>query len=139
MCRILNFMFLRCPFNLLRIFKDGVHQSKTEFLLGPGSGANFVSDTGLFVNLQDTNIHPLHSQFSNHPSSGAKFAPESESTHVFALFNKQTSCSEASLFQRSHSCLQISVWSKTGVQKRHYNYSIFCLMYTDMVERHALF
>ena len=33
-------MVLRCPFNLLHIFKDGAHQSKTEFMLGPSSGVN---------------------------------------------------------------------------------------------------
>ena len=36
---------LHCPFNLLCIFKDGAHQSKTEFLLGPGSDVKLFSDT----------------------------------------------------------------------------------------------
>ena len=40
-----NFLVLCCPFNLLRIFKDGAHQSKTEFLLGPGSDVKLFSDT----------------------------------------------------------------------------------------------
>ena len=31
-----NFIVLHCLFNLLHIFKDGAHQSKTEFMLGPG-------------------------------------------------------------------------------------------------------
>ena len=42
-----NFIVLRCPFNLLRIFKDGAHQSKTEFMLGPGSGVKLTSDTDI--------------------------------------------------------------------------------------------
>ena len=29
-----NFIVLRCPFNLQRIFKDGAYRSKTEFMLG---------------------------------------------------------------------------------------------------------
>ena len=32
-----NVIVLRCPFNLLLIFKDGIHRSKTEFMLGPSS------------------------------------------------------------------------------------------------------
>ena len=40
-----NFIVLRCSFNLLRIFKDGAHRSKTEFILGPGSGVKLTSDT----------------------------------------------------------------------------------------------
>ena len=39
------FIVLHCPFNLLCIFKDGFHRSKTEFMLGPGSGVNLTSDT----------------------------------------------------------------------------------------------
>ena len=35
-----NFIVFRCTCNLLRIFKDGAHQSKTEFMLGPSSGVN---------------------------------------------------------------------------------------------------
>ena len=35
-----NFIFVRCLFNLLRIFKDGAHRSKTEYMLGHGSGVN---------------------------------------------------------------------------------------------------
>ena len=35
------------PFNLLNIFTDGAHRSKTELMLGPGSGINFDSDTDL--------------------------------------------------------------------------------------------
>ena len=56
-----NFIVLRCPFNLLHIFKDGVHQSKTEFMLGPCSDVKLTSDTILFINLPYTNIHALHS------------------------------------------------------------------------------
>ena len=41
-----NFIILRCPFNLLRIFKDGPHRSKTEFKLGPSLDVNLTSDTG---------------------------------------------------------------------------------------------
>ena len=63
-----NFIVLRCSFNLLRIFKDGVHRSKSEFMLGPGSGVNVSSDTLLFVDLM--NIHASYSQFSKYPSSG---------------------------------------------------------------------
>ena len=33
-----NFIVLRCPLNLLRIFQDVAHRSKTEFMLGPSSG-----------------------------------------------------------------------------------------------------
>ena len=42
-----NFIVLRCPFNLLRIFKDGAHRSKTEFMLGPSSGVKLASDTDI--------------------------------------------------------------------------------------------
>ena len=38
-----NFIFLLFPFYLPRIFKDGAHRSKTEFMLGHGSGVNFAS------------------------------------------------------------------------------------------------
>ena len=34
----------------LRIFKDGAHRRKTEFMLGSGSGVNFASDTGSLEN-----------------------------------------------------------------------------------------
>ena len=44
-----NFIALRCPFNLLRIFRDGAHRSKTEFMLGLSSGVKLSSDTILFV------------------------------------------------------------------------------------------
>ena len=39
-----NFIVLRCPFNLLHIFKDDAHQSKTEFMLGPSSGVKLTFD-----------------------------------------------------------------------------------------------
>ena len=42
-----NFIVLLCPFNLLHIFKDGAHRSKTEFMLGPGSGVKLTSDTDI--------------------------------------------------------------------------------------------
>ena len=42
-----NFIVLRSPFNLLRIFKDGTHRSKTEFMLGPSSGVKLTSDTDI--------------------------------------------------------------------------------------------
>ena len=32
---------------MLRIFKDGVHRSKTEFMVGPGSGVLLTSDTDI--------------------------------------------------------------------------------------------
>ena len=70
-----NFIVLRCPFNLIRIFKDGVHGSKTEFMMGPGLGANVSYGTILFVDLPYTNIHTLHSQFSKYLSSGVKLTP----------------------------------------------------------------
>ena len=40
-----NFIVLCYPFNLLRIFKDGTHRSKTKFKLGPVSGVKLTSDT----------------------------------------------------------------------------------------------
>ena len=43
------FIFLRCPFNLLRIIKDGAHRSQKEFMLDQRSGVNFASDTGIPV------------------------------------------------------------------------------------------
>ena len=60
-----NFIVLHCPFNLQCIFKDGVHRSKTEFMLDPSSDVKLTSDTILFVNFLYTNIHASHSQFSN--------------------------------------------------------------------------
>ena len=42
-----KFLVLRCPFNLLCIFKDGVHRSKKEFMLGPGSGVKLTSNTDI--------------------------------------------------------------------------------------------
>ena len=81
-----NFIVLRCPFNLLRKFKDGVHQSKTEFMLGPGSGVNVSSDTILFVDLPYTNIHASYSYFSKYPSSGDNLTPEPDSTPISAIF-----------------------------------------------------
>ena len=64
-----NFILLHCPFNLLRIFKDLAHQSKTEFTLGPSSGVKSTSDTILFVDLLYTNIHASRYHFSNPPGS----------------------------------------------------------------------
>ena len=60
-----NFIVLRCPFNLLRIFKDGAHRSKTEFMLGPGSDVKLTSDTDISrppsMRLQRlTRMHGLH-------------------------------------------------------------------------------
>ena len=43
----LNFIVLCCPFNLLRIFKDGAHRSKKEFILGPSSSVKSTSDTDI--------------------------------------------------------------------------------------------
>ena len=80
------FIVLHCPFNLLRIFKDGVHRSKTEFMLGPSSDVKLTSDTILFVNLPYTNIHASHSQFSNPPGSDVNLTPEPDSTPIIALF-----------------------------------------------------
>ena len=39
------FTTLRCPYKLLLIIKDGAHRIETEFMLGPGSGVKFASDT----------------------------------------------------------------------------------------------
>ena len=81
-----NFIVLRCPFNLLCIFKDGVHLSKTEFMLGPTSDVKLTSDTILLVNLPYTNIRASHSQFSNPPGSDVNLTPEPDSTPIIALF-----------------------------------------------------
>ena len=113
-----NFIVLRCPFNLLRIFKDGIHRSKTEFMLGPGSGVNVSSDTILFVDLPYTNIHASYSQFSKYPSSGVNLTPEPDSTILTSkhhgrqiptsdspiLASKSASSRENRLFVSSHSC-----------------------------------
>ena len=63
--------------------------SQIEFVLSHGWSNNNASDTGLFVNLHYTNIHSSHSQFSNSPRSGVKFAPKPDNTPAIALFNKQ--------------------------------------------------
>ena len=81
-----NLIALRCPFNLLGIFKDGVYRSKTEFMLGLGLGVNVSSDTILFVDLAYTNIHASYSHFSKYPSSGDNLTPEPDSTPIIALF-----------------------------------------------------
>ena len=81
-----NFIVLRCPFNLLRIFKDGVHRSKTEFMLGPSSDIKLTSDTihiycyNNKINLPYMNIHASHSQFSNPPGSDVNLTPDPDST-----------------------------------------------------------
>ena len=64
-----NFMFLRCPFNLQRIFQDGIHRSKIEFMVGPGSDVNLTSEPPM-VRKFAIHEHASHSQFSNHPGSG---------------------------------------------------------------------
>ena len=103
-----NFIVLRRPFNLLRIFKDGFHRIKAEFMLGPGSI--------LFVDLPFTNIHVSYSHFSKYPSSGdrqhsynltiltsehhGRQIPTSESP---ILANKSASSGENRLFVSSHS------------------------------------
>ena len=71
-----NFIVLRCPFNLLRMFKDGAHRSKTEFMLGPGSGVKSTSDIILFVDLTYTIIHASRAQFLSPPGSGVNLRPE---------------------------------------------------------------
>ena len=81
-----NFIVLRCPFNLLRLFKDGVHQSKTEFILGPSSDVKLTSDTIMFVNLPYTNIHALHSQISNPPGSDVNLTSDPDISSIIALF-----------------------------------------------------
>ena len=81
-----NFIVLRCLFNLLVLFKDCVHRSKTEFMLDPSSGGKLTSHTILFVNLPYTNIHALHSQFLNPPGSNVNLTPELDSTPIIALF-----------------------------------------------------
>ena len=81
-----NLIALRCPFNLLRIFKDGVYRSKTEFMLGLGLGVIVSSDTILFVDLAYTNIHASYSHFSKYPSSGDNLTPEPDNTPIIALF-----------------------------------------------------
>ena len=52
-----NFIVLRCPFNLLHIFKDVAHQSKTEFMLGPVSGVKLTSYTDI---PRDPSMRSLH-------------------------------------------------------------------------------
>ena len=47
-----NFIVLHCPFNLIRIYKDGAHRSKTVFMLGPSSGVKLTSEP--------TNLAPNH-------------------------------------------------------------------------------
>ena len=42
-----NLIFIQCPFNFLRIFKDGLYRSKTEFMLGQCSRVNFVADADI--------------------------------------------------------------------------------------------
>ena len=69
-----NFIVLHCPFNLLRIFKDVVHRSKTEFTLGPSSDADLTSDTILFVRIHASRYH-----FSNPPGSGVNLTSEYDS------------------------------------------------------------
>ena len=81
-----KFYSIHCPFNLLRLFKDGVHRSKTELMLGPSSDVKLTSDTTLFINLPYTNIHASHSQFSNPPGSDVNLTPEPDSTPIIALF-----------------------------------------------------
>ena len=89
-----NFIVLHCPFNLLRIFQDVAHQSKTEFTLGPSSDVDLTSDTILFVDLPYTIIHASRAQFSSPPGSGVNLTPEPGNILFIALFNKRTSCSE---------------------------------------------
>ena len=43
-----NFIVLHYPFNLLRVFKDVAHRSKTEFTLGPSSDVDLTSDTTVY-------------------------------------------------------------------------------------------
>ena len=81
-----NFIVLHCPFDMLRIFKDGVHPSKTEFMLGPSSGVNVSFDTILFVDLPYMNIHASYSQFLKHLSSGVNLTPKPDITPIIALF-----------------------------------------------------
>ena len=80
-----NFIVLRCPFNLLCIFKDGVHRSKTEFMLVKML-CIVSSDTILFVDLLYTNIHASYSHFSKYPSSGVNLTPEPDSTPIIVIF-----------------------------------------------------
>ena len=82
MCPI---QILRCPFNLLRKFKDGTHSSKTEFMMGPSSDVKFSSDTILFVNLLYTKFHASHSQFSNPPGSDVNLTPKPDTTHIIII------------------------------------------------------
>ena len=81
-----NFIVLRCPFNLLHIFKDGVHRSKAEFMLGPSSDVKLTSDTILLVDLPYTNIHAPYSHFSKYPSSGDNLTPEPDRTPIIVIF-----------------------------------------------------
>ena len=55
-------------------------------LLGPALGVKLTSDTKLFVDLPDTNIHALYSHFSKYPSSGDNLTPEPDSAPIIALF-----------------------------------------------------
>ena len=100
------FIVLRCPFNLLRVFKDCTHRSKTEFMLGPSSGVNVSSDTILFVDLPYTIIHASRAQFPSPPGSGVNLTPEPGNILLIALFNKRTPWSEAFNFRQSCNCLQ---------------------------------
>ena len=81
-----NFIVLHCPFNLLRIFKDVVHRSKTEFMLGPSSDVKLTSDTILFVNLPNTNIHASHSQFPNPPGLDVNLTSDPDISPIITLF-----------------------------------------------------
>ena len=98
-------MFLRCPFNLQRIFQDGIHRSKIEFMVGPGSDVNLTSEPPM-VRKFAIHEHASHSQFSHHPGSGVNLTSESDNTLVIALSNKRPSCSEAFNLRRAHNCLQ---------------------------------
>ena len=101
-----NFIHLHCPFNLLRIYKDFAHRSKTEFTMGPSSGVKSTSDTTLFVDLTYTIIHASRAQFSSPPGSGVNLTPEPGNILLIALFNKRTSFSEDFNFRQSRTCLQ---------------------------------
>ena len=77
-----NFIVLHCPFNLLRIFKDGAHRSKTEFMVGPSSDVKLTSDTILFA----LHEHPCFA-FSVFESPRCRcLTPEPDSTPEIALF-----------------------------------------------------
>ena len=83
-----NFIFLLFPFYLPRIFKDGAHRSKTEFMLGHGSGVNFASAH------RHTSAAPPPACFHQHTSAApppACFNQHTSAAPPPACFHQHTS------------------------------------------------